>query len=476
MQLDEGNSLLDTIWETAFVDATPIRRAQILFCFIIAFNVARVFPKQISFYQWFSGCGLEISKHRGFGQTACKAFGFIPNPPPLSNSQFTAVGFLFIASLLASCSNFAPRIFLALSLVLYWVYFSQLYCEAHTGAHVIVMIPPLLFIAMCSPDLSGASMSQEASMLPILILKIILTTAYCSAGVSKLWASIKNGKFWGNGSTLQYYIFESLMMNKPGTHWSFGVPSPCSYQFQKLLFHMPRLCAILSVKSLLFEALAPVILFFPKFGLFFALVGVGFHYGIALFQNIDFVAWWGPYYVIFLFEDTSRSFSMAEIVTKSLEESPVLTSLMLSYLTAHLFAMVFAMITKAEILPFSSFHMFSAPKNLWDPNTNKSWYITDKPHDTGTVKNYAFPFCRPQVVTVEELDQLPFKYLLITNHRGKRNVVGNVQPTQKMTDIISKMNTLWHAGADNYLEYENASEIFSLLEAGKREFAILNRK
>merc|ERR1719350_2047714 len=123
-------------------------------------------------------------------------------------------------------------------------------------------------------------------------------------------------------------------------------------------------------------------------------------------------------------------------------------------------AMVYAMIMKAEILPFSSFHMFSEPKNLWDPKTNKSWYLTDKPHDTGTLKNYCFPFCRPQVVTVEELDELPFKYLLITNHRGKRNVVGNVQLTQKMFDIINKMNQLWHAGANNYLKYENASEIF----------------
>merc|ERR550519_1770666 len=202
------------------------------------------------------------------------------------------------------------------------------------------MIFPLLFISAFAPDLSGDSdFSSETSMLPIVILKLILTTAYCSAGISKLWASIKAGTFWGNGSTLQYYIFEALMINQPSSsngsgmpHWSFGVPSPCSYSFQKLLFHCPRLCAILSVKSLLFEALAPMILFFPSYGLHFALVGVGFHYGIALFQNIDFVQWWGPFYVIFLFEDASVSGNMLEVARKSFLESPMFTSVMLAYL------------------------------------------------------------------------------------------------------------------------------------------------
>jgi len=483
LQFAQARVYIQEISDSFLADTTPIRKVQILFCFIIASNLARIFSKHVSFYRWFSKCGLEISKHRGFGQTACKAFGVIPNLPALSNFQFTCVGAMFITSLLVSCLNVAPRGFLFMSLVLYWAYFSQLYCEAHTGAHVIVMIVPLIFIAACSPDLTGEAVSPETSMLPIVILKLILTTAYCSAGVSKLWASVKAGTFWGNGSTLQYYIFEALMINRPNLrdgsgmpHWSFGVPSPYSYDFQKTLFHRPRLCAILSVKSLLFEALAPLILFYPQFGLLFAVVGVGFHYGIALFQNIDFVQWWGPYYVIFLFEDPTITKNMGQVFSQSMKDSPFLTFVMTAYLALHAMAMVYAMIMKVEILPFSSFHMFSEPKNLWDPKTNKSWYLTDKPHDTGTLKNYAFPFCRPQVVTVEELDELPFKYLLITNHAGKQGVVGNIRLTPKMLSIISKMNEIWHAGPELYLNYESATEIFSLLENGKREFSLSERK
>jgi len=466
-----------------FADLQPIRSVQILFCILVAFNVLRIFPKHRSFYRWFSKCGFEIAEHRGFGQTACKAFGVIPNPPALTNFQFTMTGFAFISSLVLSCTNLAPRIFLFASLVLYWLYFAQLYCEAHVGAHVIVMIPPMLFITAVAPNLTGTEGSVYSSMLPIVILKLILTTAYCSAGVSKLWASVKSGFFWGNGSTLQYYIFESLMMNRPKTsdgsgmpHWTFGIPSPFSYQFQRFLFQCPRLCAILSVKSLIFEACAPVILFFPQFGVLFALVGVSFHYGIALFQNIDFVTWWGPMYLIFLFEDSSVTGNMIEVAQKSFEESPYCTALMLTYLFLHVCAMVYAMITKAEILPFSSFHMFSEPKNLWDPSTNKNWYITDKPHDSGTLKNYCFPFCRPQVVTVEELDLLPFKYVLISNRQGKTSLVGNIHISQKMSDIISKMNELWCAGQELYLNSENAAEILTLLEAGKREFSLADRK
>jgi len=39
--------------------------------------------------------------------------------------------------------------------------------------------------------------------------------------------------------------------------------------------------------------------------------------------------------------------------------------------------------------------------------------MTEKEHATGTLKNYCFPFCRPQCVTMSELNSLPFKYLVV---------------------------------------------------------------
>merc|ERR1711988_1170570 len=94
-----------------------------------------------------------------------------------------------------SCSELAPISCLVGALILYWVYMSQLYCEAHVGAHVTVLVPPMILVAILAPGLTqpASEVPPAAQMLPLFILKAVLTTAYSSAGFSKLWASIKAG-------------------------------------------------------------------------------------------------------------------------------------------------------------------------------------------------------------------------------------------------------------------------------------------
>lgn len=458
---------------------SPIRRTQILFCVLISLNVLRVLRQHMSFYKWFRASELEISRHRGFGQSACRAFGVLPRPPALSDAQFTLSGIALVGSLLLSCFDVAPRASLLLSLVCYWLYFGQLYCEAHVGAHVIVLIPPMLIVSACSSDLTDAVVSKQTQMLPLLVLKAILTSAYCAAGLSKLWASVKARKFWGNGSTLQYYIFEALMLNRPASpdkqglpHWSFGVFSPCSYTLQQFLFRSPRLCAVLSVKSLVFEALAPLVLVIPSLGHMFALAGVGFHYGIAVFQNIDFVTWWGPFYALFIWEDHAVTANLSDVVSQSLAEAPLASGLILGYFALHVAGMIYAGCTGAEILPFSSFHMFSEPKNLWSDDSNKFWYFSDKPHATGTLKNYCFPFCRPQHVKADELPRLPFKYLLMCSYRsGQRQLMGNVEVSDKMQAVVDKIYEAWDRPPASYMDQQCISNMLQLRSAAKQEFS-----
>merc|ERR1719242_2070119 len=117
---------------------------------------------------------------------------------------------------------------------------------------------------MASPSLTSNAFATDA--VAVFVLKAVLTSAYCSAGLSKLFASFRNGVWWGDGATLQFYIFEAMMLNKKTTsfgagvpHFSFGVPTPFSFHFQEFLFRPPRLCAVLSVKSLIFETFAPLI-------------------------------------------------------------------------------------------------------------------------------------------------------------------------------------------------------------------------
>lgn len=473
------NSSMLSAETMALDDLTPMRKTIIAFCILMALGFARTLPAMHRFYQWFLTCGLEISQFRGFGQSACKAYGFIPNPPPLTMSAFTICGALLVGSLILSCTDVAPKCCLVAALVLYWVYMAQLYCEAHVGAHVTVLFPPMLLIAVFSPGLtaSSAEVPVAAQMLPLFVLKAVITSAYCSAGISKLWASIKNGVFWGNGSTLQYYCFEALFINREQSphgagvpHYSFGVPSPYSYHLQRFLFRSPRLCAVLSMKSLMFEAAAPVVIFYPHLGPLFAIAGVGFHYGIALFQNIDFFSWWGPFYILFAFEDPMVTADISGMIGASFSSYPVATVCMVGYLVLHILAMPYAMVTGHEILPFSSFHMFSEPKNLWDPSKSKSWWLSTKEHATGTLKNYSFPFARKQHVTVEELPHLPFKYLFVGTAAGKNTEFGNVQVSTKLRELVTKMHQEWCLGAEHYLNAESIERMLALLEAAKGEF------
>jgi len=468
-----------------FTDASDIRKTSVIFCGLIAFVIGRTFFAQCRYYKWFRTSKFEMARRTGFGQSACKAYGVIPNPPALSYRAFVICGVLLLGALLGVCTDFAPRFCLALSLVLYWVFYAQLYCEAHVGAHVTVLVPTMLLICLLSPSLTTTKgeLSPALETLPILVLKMVITSAYCSAGLSKLLASVRSGQFWGDGATLQYYIFEAMMVNRkhtaPGTealavpHFSFGVPTPFSYHFQEFLLRSPRLCAMLSVKSLAFEALAPLVLLFPQMGMFFAVAGVGFHYGIALFQNIDFVSWWGPFYVLFAFENTAVSANMVDVISQSLVLAPVTSTLSITYLVLHIVAMFYVAKTGHEILPFSSFHMFSEPKNLCSETCSKHWWITDKQHAVGTLKNYAFPFCRRQHVMVEELQQLPFKYLYVGYDAVTKSnrTFGNVNVSARLQDLIEKMRVEWTCGSENYLLDASITRIHALLEAAKEELA-----
>ena len=116
-----------------------------LFCLAVAFGVCRTLPAMVKFYAWFKDCGLDLANHRGYGQSACKAYGLF-GAPKLSVGATALSGGLFAACLIAVAvlplSNAACVGLLCASLVFYHLYFSQLYCEAHVGAHVTVMVPP----------------------------------------------------------------------------------------------------------------------------------------------------------------------------------------------------------------------------------------------------------------------------------------------------------------------------------------------
>lgn len=53
----------------------PLTPVLLVFSSMLGIAVLRTLPALVSFYSEFKSSGLELEKHRGYGQSACKAFG-----------------------------------------------------------------------------------------------------------------------------------------------------------------------------------------------------------------------------------------------------------------------------------------------------------------------------------------------------------------------------------------------------------------
>jgi len=443
-----------------------------LFCLAVAFGVCRTLPAMVKFYAWFKDCGLDLANHRGYGQSACKAYGLF-GAPKLSVGATALSGGLFAACLVAVAvlplSNTACVGLLCASLVFYHLYFSQLYCEAHVGAHVTVMVPPAIIMLALSAgrvDASGeagvddaeAALRAQAAAFTAWMCKIVLTASYCSAGISKVYTTLTS-RSWIDGNTLQAFIFEASLLTDESTHSSFGVPTPFSASLQRLFMSFPRLLLMpMSIGAVAFETLAPLVLLAPPnaIGLPFAIFGVKFHYGICLLQNIDFVSWWGPMYAFFLLDTPMAALadgsaaaaaaaaapgvlgSLPAAAAASFELAPLRTALAAAYVLLHLGAcVVLRFMPQAEVLPLSCFPMFKNALDLFDPRCRKWHWLTEKPHATGTLKNYCCgPLARPQVVRADEIGKLPFKYALI-GHGGAAGAEEKLYTNAELTPELS---------------------------------------
>ena len=173
--------------------------------------------------------------------------------------------------------------------MLYFFYFTQLYAEATTSGHGPILIPSVLFLLCCSPSLDREV--QSRSEWPLQLIRIYLASGYFSSGMCKLLCGARFGRFWGKGTTLQMYIFDSMWSRPAGSR---------IYAAQCWLLRRPRLATILACGSIAFETgflLAP---FSDELGVLFGLNGFLFHIGIYLLQGLDFVTWWMPALLVYV--------------------------------------------------------------------------------------------------------------------------------------------------------------------------------
>ena len=199
--------------------------------------------------------------------------------------------------------------------------------------------------------------------------------------------------------------------------------------------------------------------------------------------------WWAPAYAFLLADPAawaggalfacpapgvSASLGMVASATAALEVAPLRASLALAYVAVHLAALiVLRWFPNVEMLPLSSFPMFGAPQNVFDRKLRKHVWLTTKPHATGTLKNYAFPFCRAHTVTVDELGQLPFDYLLLS-HGGDaaKALHSNVPLTPRLQAALGRIERLGDQEAHTFAtDAAAAPALLDALDEAKAAFS-----
>jgi len=409
-----------------------LRQPHFLFSALLALSLARTLPALTSFYGKFAKSGLKIAGLRGYGQTACGLYGLLP-APHLSMMAMGVSGFIFMSLLLVRCVPSVPSAFFApltlCGVLAYHCYFSQLYPESGTRASVTCLVPPTLILLSLSPVLNGCSdvprveeqLMARSGAFTAWCIKSIIFWAYCAAGISKILASVRARRCWWDGATLQAYIFEAMFLCKPGTFWSYGIPTPFTHDMQLFFYRRPMLLRLLSVLTMIIELFAPLMLLVPaRLGSpFFCVCGLSLHYGIAYFQNIDFLSWWGPIYAFFLLDPAAAPgmepslFGPIGSARAAFAVAPVCAALSVIFVLAQPIASItLQLVPKLEILPFSRFGMFDVLRDLFDPASRKVIWLSEKPHATGTLNNYTFgPHYRYPNISPDEYALLPFRYL-----------------------------------------------------------------
>jgi len=151
----------------------------------------------------------------------------------------------------------------------------------------------------------------------------------------------------------------------------------------------------------------------------------------------------------------------------------VRASLSLAYVAVHVLAVVLLRFwPHVEILPLSSFPMFCHPANLFDASLRKWVWLTDKPHATGTLKNYAFPMSRPHTVLESEMHALPFKYLLFGHGGADAPVLHtNVEPGEALSQALDSLASLGQQSPDTFATDPHAiTKLVGTLDDAKAAF------
>ncbi|HEY9000078.1 MAG TPA: hypothetical protein VIM89_01905 [Mucilaginibacter sp.] len=253
-----------------------------LFCAAVVLLVSFNFVQQ---YRYFL---TQPSKLYGKGP---KLLGLI-SLPVLNRYQFLTSGVCFILCLSLVVLNVYPYATIAIALICYFLYFSQIISLAYVQRKAN-LIPIVLLILLFSPSLDKP-LSFASAIWELVLIKIVLIQVYFSAGVQKIRHS---GLGWLNGKYLQAYLLENYLWTDRNT--------------AVLVASNRVLCAILSVLVLTFELTFGIVLFLPQLTFIYVGFALLFHMGTLITMRINYLKYMGPIYLVFF---TDLAFRLKTII------------------------------------------------------------------------------------------------------------------------------------------------------------------
>jgi hypothetical protein len=400
---------------------TGIMQFRTLFCCWVAFSLLRFHPAQARFYRWFTKSGVPPSKKRGFGYFGCRAFGIF-QAPVLTQFQFhLSCVLMALCLVLAACplnNIHVTRTCLIGALILYVLYFSQLFCESRAAGHGTIIIPLVLVHLICGGD---------AGSWTIFLLKMHIAACYFSAGYGKLIVGLWFGKFWGDGTSQQYLFFES-MWSRPGGF--------LSQTLQRFAFRRLWVCSFLSTFTLLFQVSVPLSLLDLRVSWLFFILSFSFHAGILVTTNISFMPYWVPALLIFLFPHGNAPYdgaweSASYAMSGAWEMSPIGITCILAFMMVQaVVTLGLVDLTYGDILPFSCEPMFVLPRSLHDRWPKLLVMTTADCRQAGHVEPYLFTTFNPLSshfpLDEESMWKLPAKTLIFSTLKTIPTEVNNI--------------------------------------------------
>jgi hypothetical protein len=201
----------------------------------------------------------------------------------LNSGQFILFGIILTASLVCAALSYSPRLFLAVALPSYFLYFNPIMSLAYVQRKTN-LIPIVILVLLFAPG-TGRPLTQETPVWPLWLIKIAVVQMYFSAAFQKLRHS---GLRWCNGMSLRAYLMD---------HYLWG-DSKLALELARL----PAVCMALSSVILVFESTFFLILLWPQLTLIYVAVGIAFHVGILLAMRINYLKYLSPVYLVFLFD------------------------------------------------------------------------------------------------------------------------------------------------------------------------------